>query len=114
MLDYNSINTVNIKLSAGLTTTEALAKVGTIFKKYNPTVPFEFNFVDEAYDQKFAGQVRIGRLSTIFSVLAIFISCLGLFGLSTFMAEQRTKEIGVRKVLELRYSKCGPCFQRIL
>ncbi|MEP7323752.1 MAG: ABC transporter permease, partial [Saprospiraceae bacterium] len=98
-LDYNSINTVNIKLSPDMPTSEALAKIEAMFKKYNPTVPFAFNFEDESYAQKFEVQVKIGRLSAIFSVLAIFISCLGLFGLASFMAEQRTKEIGVRKVL---------------
>ncbi|RYF49056.1 MAG: FtsX-like permease family protein, partial [Cytophagaceae bacterium] len=58
-----------------------------------------YTFVDEEYDQKFRSEERIGTLASIFAALAIFISCLGIFGLASFMAEQRTKEIGVRKVL---------------
>ena len=64
-----------------------------------PTVPFDYKFVDEEYGLKFAAEERIGKLATFFAMLAIFISCLGLFGLASFVAEQRTKEIGVRKVL---------------
>ena len=62
-------------------------------------LPFEYKFADTEFAAKFAAETRIGQLSTFFAVLAIFISCLGLFGLSSFVAEQRTKEIGVRKVL---------------
>jgi len=78
---------------------EALAKIEPVFKKYNPGSPFDFKFNDDTYAEKFAEEERIGRLAGFFSVLAIFISCLGLFGLASFMAEQRVKEIGVRKVL---------------
>ena len=70
-----------------------------VFKKYNPSAPFEYKFADEEYAQKFEDEKRIGNLSTFFAILAVFISCLGLFGLASFVAEQRTKEIGVRKVL---------------
>jgi putative ABC transport system permease protein len=70
-----------------------------IFKKYNPASPFIYNFVDNEYSAKFASEERIGHLAAVFTGLAIFISCLGLFGLAAFVAEQRTKEIGVRKVL---------------
>src|SRR5213078_3172659 len=78
---------------------EALSKIETVFKKYNPGAPFDYKFTDEEYAKKFSDEERIGNLATFFAVLAIFISCLGLFGLASFVAEQRTKEIGVRKVL---------------
>ncbi|HEY4206225.1 MAG TPA: ABC transporter permease, partial [Puia sp.] len=77
----------------------ALAKMEPVFKKYNPGSPFDFHFIDDIYAKKFSEEERVGRLAGIFAVLAVFISCLGLFGLASFMAEQRIKEIGVRKVL---------------
>ena len=64
-----------------------------------PVLFFDFKFIDQEYDKKFVGEVRVGRLTTVFSVLAIFISCLGLYGLTSFVAQQRTKEIGIRKVM---------------
>jgi ABC-type antimicrobial peptide transport system permease subunit len=70
-----------------------------VFKKYNPASPFSYKFIDDEYAHKFADEERIGNLATFFAILAIFISSLGLFGLASFVAEQRTKEIGVRKVL---------------
>lgn len=77
----------------------ALAKVGQVFKKYLPGMPIDYRFVDEEYAKKFEAEVRVGTLSGFFAILAILISCLGLFGLASFVAEQRTKEIGIRKVL---------------
>src|SRR3569832_1455478 len=74
-------------------------KIKKIFDKYNPAFPFEYVFVDKAYADKFNLEVLIGKLAGIFAALAIFISCLGLFGLAAYVAEQRTKEIGIRKVL---------------
>ena len=68
-------------------------------KSFNPDQPFEYNFVDDDYAKKFGDEERVGKLASFFAVLAIFISCLGLFGLTSFVAEQRKKEIGVRKVL---------------
>ena len=68
-------------------------------KAYNPDPPFEYHFVDQDYAKKFDNEERIGTLASFFAGLAIFISCLGLFGMASFMAEQRIKEIGVRKVL---------------
>jgi len=70
-----------------------------IFDKYNTAFPFEYRFADEEYARKFNYEELVGNLAAIIAVLAIFISCLGLFGLSSFTAEQRVKEIGVRKVL---------------
>ncbi|HTE00687.1 MAG TPA: ABC transporter permease [Mucilaginibacter sp.] len=87
------------RLSPNLNTHDAVAKLTTIFNKYNPAFPYTYRFVDDDYNQKFNLEVLIGKLAGIFAVLAIFISCLGLFGLAAFVAEQRTKEIGIRKVL---------------
>jgi len=93
------LSTIIIRLNPSLPTREALAKIEPVFKKQNPSEPFEFNFVDEVYARKFSNEERIGKMAAFFTVLAIFISCLGLFGLASFVAEQRTKEIGIRKVL---------------
>lgn len=90
---------LNIKLSPFMTTSDALAKVAAVCKKYSPEEPFSYTFADETYAHKFAYEERIGKLAAFFAILAIFISCLGIFGMASFMAEQRTKEIGVRKVL---------------
>jgi ABC-type antimicrobial peptide transport system permease subunit len=87
------------KLKAETSAREALAKIETVFKKFNPEQPFEYNFVDEEYAKKFGNEERIGKLAGFFAALAILISCLGLFGMASFIAEQRRKEIGVRKVL---------------
>jgi putative ABC transport system permease protein len=92
-------NIVSIRLNPQLQINEALAKVEQVFKKYASGMPFAYQFVDEAYARKFDAEERIGNLSGFFAVLAVLISCLGLFGLAVFMSEQRTKEIGVRKVL---------------
>jgi putative ABC transport system permease protein len=90
---------VMAKLNPSVGAKESLNKIEQTFKKYNPTYPFEYKFADEEYGQKFGIEDRVGKLVSVFSMLAIFISCLGLFGLASFVAEQRTKEIGVRKVL---------------
>ena len=92
-------NFLILRLNRHLSPQDALAKAQRVFKKYTPDVPFEYSFVDEEYARKFGDEERIGKLATAFAVLAIFISCLGLFGLASFVAEQRTKEIGIRKVL---------------
>ena len=88
-----------MKLNPALNSHDALKKAELEFRKYIPDQPFEYHFTDEDYARKFREEERIGSLATVFAVLAIFISCLGLFGLASFVAEQRTKEIGVRKVL---------------
>jgi ABC-type antimicrobial peptide transport system permease subunit len=90
---------ITIRIKPGTPIQQALAKIEPVFKKYNAGNPFEFKFVDEEYAKKFSNETRIGNLATFFAILAIFISCLGLFGLASFVTEQRTKEIGVRKVL---------------
>src|SRR4030095_5539777 len=94
-----SFNVINMKINPLTPVPEALRKIETVFKKLTPNTPFNYKFADEEYALKFAEEVRIGNLSTTFAVLAIFISCLGLFGMASFVAEQRTKEIGIRKVL---------------
>jgi len=91
--------TVSIKINPGINAHEALGKIEAVFKKYAPTLPFDYKFADSEYAKKFANEDRIGRLAGFFSILAVLISCLGLFGLASFVAEQRTKEIGIRKVL---------------
>jgi putative ABC transport system permease protein len=88
-----------VKIKPGADPHKALATMAPVFSKYNPSSPFIYKFVDEAYAAKFEAEERIGNLAAVFTGLAIFISCLGLFGLAAFVAEQRTKEIGVRKVL---------------
>ncbi|MEO6328451.1 MAG: FtsX-like permease family protein, partial [Ginsengibacter sp.] len=93
------VRLIIVKIKTGIPLREALVKIEPVFKKYNPASPFEFKFTDEEYAQKFSDEERIGNLATFFAILAIFISCLGLFGLASFIAEQRTKEIGIRKVL---------------
>ncbi|NJB70219.1 ABC-type antimicrobial peptide transport system permease subunit [Saonia flava] len=96
---YDETNLINLKLAPSKSPTESLAQIETVFQKFAPSVPFEYQFVDAAFGNKFKTEERMRKLSGIFSFLALFISCLGLFGLATFMAEQRTKEIGIRKVL---------------
>ncbi len=92
-------NVVHIKLSNQQPTVKSLKQAESIFRKYNPQFPFEYHFVDEEYARKFRDEKRTATLAAFFSGLTIFISCLGLFGLATYMAETRIKEIGVRKVL---------------
>lgn len=87
------------QLSPNINTHRAVEKLTTIFNKYNPAYPYDYRFVDKDYQYKFSQEELIGKLAGIFAGLAIFISCLGLFGLAAFVAEQRTKEIGIRKVL---------------
>jgi ABC-type antimicrobial peptide transport system permease subunit len=90
---------INIRINPGVAMSQALPKLEAVFKKLVPAAPFDYKFVDEDYALKFAVEERISKLAGFFAVFAIFISCLGLFGLASFIAEQRTKEIGVRKIL---------------
>jgi len=95
----NNASYYNLRLNPNQSAGQNLAVVERVFKEHFPDIPFEYDFVDAQYGEKFASEERIGTLSGIFTALAILISCLGLFGLTSFVAEQRTKEIGVRKVL---------------
>jgi putative ABC transport system permease protein len=99
MFDPENVGIVTVAIKQGIPVRAALSKIEAIFKKYNPGAPFSYTFNDEDYAEKFADEQRVGNLATFFTILAIFISCLGLFGLASFVAEQRKKEIGVRKVL---------------
>jgi putative ABC transport system permease protein len=85
------VNTTDIK---GL-----IGKIEILWKQMSPTMPFHYNFLDESFNEMYTSEQRVGKIAIIFSTLAIFIACLGLFGLATFIAEQRTREIGIRKVL---------------
>jgi putative ABC transport system permease protein len=99
LCDRSSIGILTVAIKKGMPIKDALTKIEAVFKKYNPNLPFDYSFNDEEYGKKFADEQRIGKLTTFFTLLAIFISCLGLFGLASFVAEQRKKEIGIRKVL---------------
>jgi len=91
--------TVLLRITPGVSAHDALPKIESVFNKVIPEIPFDYQFADQAYASKFVTEDRIGNLAAIFTTLAIIISCLGLFGLASFVAEQRTKEIGIRKVL---------------
>jgi len=99
MCNPENVGIVTVAIKKAVPVADALNKIEAVFKKYNPGAPFDFKFNDEVYAKKFDDQQRLGKLATFFTILATFISCLGLFGLASFVAEQRKKEIGVRKVL---------------
>jgi putative ABC transport system permease protein len=90
---------VSLKLNPRLSAAASLAKVQSVFTRYNPAYPFDYRFVDQEYAKKFSEEQQIGKIAGFFTVLAIFICCLGLFGMVSFMVEQRRREISVRKVL---------------
>lgn len=90
---------LHLKLNAANNTAANISKIEKVFKAYNPQYPFEYVFADESYAKKFNDTQRTGKLASLFAGLTIFISCLGLFALAAYSAENRTKEIGVRKVL---------------
>ena len=92
-------SSVMYRLSPGVDVGTAMAKIAPIFNRYNPAYPFQYHFADERFNAKFSQEMLIGTLAGIFASLAILISCLGLFGLAAYMAQQRTREIGIRKVL---------------
>jgi putative ABC transport system permease protein len=98
-ISTNNIDVALIRLNPEVNVQDAMTKIETVFKKYNPAFPFQARFVDDEFARKFGNEKRLGTLAASFTALAILISCLGLFGLSSFVAEQRTKEIGIRKIL---------------
>ena len=98
-LGSGSFDYMNIRINPAVSAHDAVQALEAACKTYAPAVPFSFKFVNDEYARKFANEERVGRLAGIFAGLAIFISCLGLFGMASFMAEQRIKEIGVRKVM---------------
>ena len=93
------VSYVDVRLNPEMSASKAIGLIKPVFDKFNPAFPFEYKFADEEYAKKFNYEELVGNLAAIIAVLAIFISCLGLFGLASFTAEQRVKEIGVRKVL---------------
>jgi ABC-type antimicrobial peptide transport system permease subunit len=108
--DQASFITVRINPQSGLS--DALDKLNSVFVKHNPNTLFEYRFADDQFAEKFDSEARVGKLVGIFAILAIFISCLGLFGLASFVAEQRTKEIGIRKVLGASVSRLWQMLSR--
>lgn len=96
---YDNMYNLIVRLNPEQNAKQSLSRIESVWKRYLPTVPFDYKFVDEQFGSKFLAEERIGKLSSYFAILAIFISCLGLFGMASFVAEQRTKEIGIRKVL---------------
>ncbi|HVS98042.1 MAG TPA: ABC transporter permease [Puia sp.] len=98
-MDYNWFNYVTIRLNRNMRPAEAMTRIQQVFRKYDPDGLVSYQMADDAYERNFDVEQRVGEVSTFFTALAIFISCLGLFGLASFVAEQRTREIGLRKVL---------------
>ncbi len=97
--DTSNSNILTVRLKAGTLLPATLAKMETIIKNDNPGYPFDYSFVDQDFGKLFKTETLIGQLAEVFSILAIFISCLGLFGLAAYTAEKRSKEIGIRKIL---------------
>ncbi len=91
-LDYENVNWIELKLNPNKSAASSVTKIQATFKKFIPSAPFDYKFADTEFAAKFAAEERIGTLATLFAALAIFISCLGLFGLASYVAEQRTKE----------------------
>lgn len=98
-LSYDEAYMITIRVNQTMSMSEALSKIEKAFQTVIPSAMFDYKFVDQEYARKFASEERVGRLASIFAVLAIFISCMGLFGMASFVAEQRRKEIGIRKIL---------------
>lgn len=98
-LDYENVNWINFKLNPQKTTAACIAEIEQVLSEVIPNAPFTYKFADSEYAAKFAQEERVGQLATFFAGLAIIISSLGVFGLASFIAEQRTKEIGIRKIV---------------
>jgi len=96
---YEYSNVMYMKIKKQVSTEKAVQQIEAVMKKDNPLYPFQYRFVDDQFNQLFLSEMLVSKLSRVFAVLAICISCLGLFGLAAFTAERRTKEIGIRKVL---------------
>ena len=97
--DPRGANSINIRLNPSVPPKRALISIGNVFRKYNPSVPFEYQFVDQEFAKKFIAEDLISKITNIFAALAIFICCIGLAGLASFTIEKRIREIGIRKVL---------------
>jgi putative ABC transport system permease protein len=101
MIFYNSnySNVVNVRLKEGVAPQKAIASMEGVYNKYNPAIPFAYQFVDQEFGKKFMAEELISKITNIFAGLAIFICCIGLAGLASFTIEKRIREIGIRKVL---------------
>jgi ABC-type antimicrobial peptide transport system permease subunit len=97
-LDLKSAQQLYVRIKAGQTH-QALEGLKTVYEKFNPDYPLQYTFLDQQFEQRYRSEQLTGKLANIFAVIALFISCLGLFGLTSFTVEQRTKELGVRRVL---------------
>jgi ABC-type antimicrobial peptide transport system permease subunit len=98
-ISYKGMGYLTIRMKANVEVHHALTKIEGVLKKVDSGAPFDYKFLDDDYARQFKDEERIGKLAGVFATLAIFISCLGIFGLASFAASQRTKEIGIRKVL---------------
>jgi len=98
-INYTGMGYLTIRIKANVGVRNALTKIEAVLKKYDSDAPFDYKFLDDDYARLFKDEERIGKLASVFAALAIFISCLGIFGLASFAASQRTKEISIRKVL---------------
>ncbi|HRG78102.1 MAG TPA: ABC transporter permease, partial [Cyclobacteriaceae bacterium] len=99
LVNYVDMGYLTIRINTNADVHSALDKIEAVIEKYDAAAPFEYKFQDDEYARLFNDQERVGKLASVFAALAIFISCLGIFGLASFTASQRTKEIGIRKVL---------------
>jgi ABC-type antimicrobial peptide transport system permease subunit len=98
LLDPEETSTLYVRTEPGATS-RAMADLQAVFERFNSGYPFDYGFLDQDFESMYRSETVLGRLATVFAVIAILISCLGLFGLVSYSAEQRTKEIGIRKVL---------------
>jgi putative ABC transport system permease protein len=98
VLDNNNSSIISVKMK-GAEAKNTIAAISAIWKNFAPSQPIRYNFLDESFAHMYSDVQRMGQIFTSFAVLAIIIACLGLFALSAFMAEQRNKEISIRKVL---------------
>jgi ABC-type antimicrobial peptide transport system permease subunit len=98
-LSYDEAYMITIRVNPTMSMSEALSKIEKVFQTVIPSAMFDYKFVDEEYARKFASEERVGKLASIFAILAIFISCMGLFGMASFVVEQRKMEFGIRKIL---------------
>jgi putative ABC transport system permease protein len=99
VLDPGAQSVIDVRINPNASLHQAIDKISAVFKQYNPAQPFTYSFTDDEYAKKFSDEQRLGNLAGGFAILAIFISCLGLLGMASYTAEQRRKEIGIRKVL---------------
>jgi len=93
------VGSIGLRLNPNQPISRSLTRLQALYKQYNPAYPFEYRFTDEEFSKKYRDEKLLGAISLGFTTLAVFIACLGLFGLAAFSAEQRTREIGIRKVL---------------